>query len=126
VLESPDAPTTGTIRSVDAFELPAHLTHVVGRQRELVELQSLHGATRLLTLTGAGGSGKTRLARELAVRVAPEFERIGWADLTPVTDGSAVAQQVMDSLHVPDREGVAPDPSRGYRVDGNASGAGQL
>ena len=67
------------------------------------------GTTRLLTLTGAGGSGKTRLARELAVRVAPEFERIGWVDLTPVSDGAAVAQQVMECLHVPDREGAAPD-----------------
>ena len=51
-----------------AFDLPVHLTGFIGRDRELSELHALLPAARLLTLTGAGGSGKTRLAREFAAR----------------------------------------------------------
>ncbi|HEX6535840.1 MAG TPA: BTAD domain-containing putative transcriptional regulator [Gemmatimonadaceae bacterium] len=67
-------------------EPPVHLTPFIGRERELSELSGLLGATRLVTLTGAGGSGKTRLAREAAVRTAPAFGRVVWVGLAAVAD----------------------------------------
>lgn len=102
-------------------DLPGHLTHFVGRQRELEELQSLVCSTRLLTLTGAGGSGKTRLAGELAVKSASRFERVGWVDLTPVTEPAAVVQQLIESLHIPER--AESDPRDVVRVDISKSSA---
>src|SRR5947209_10111061 len=87
-------------------ELPVHLTRFVGRDAELNELARLLSGTRLLTLTGAGGSGKTRLARELAAHTASDFARIGWTELATLTDPSLVAQEVASALHIPDRIGV--------------------
>ena len=75
-------------------ELPVHLTHFVGRDQELAELTRLVPSARLLTLTGAGGSGKTRLARELALRCGGRFGRIGWVDLAPISDARLVAQEI--------------------------------
>jgi predicted ATPase/DNA-binding SARP family transcriptional activator len=96
--DSPCAPT---------LELPVHLTRFVGRDRELGDLTRLLGAVRLLTLTGAGGSGKTRLALEAARRAAPSFSRIAWADLAPLGEAQLLAQQVAAALHVPERAGAS-------------------
>ena len=56
-----------------AGQLPRPRTSFVGRERELESAQRLLGGTRLLTLTGPGGSGKTRLSIALAARVSGEF-----------------------------------------------------
>jgi hypothetical protein len=63
--------------------LPIRLTSFVGRQREIAELGGLLGGdARLLTLTGAGGSGKTRLALAVSSRVADRFgDGVGWVEL---------------------------------------------
>jgi predicted ATPase/DNA-binding SARP family transcriptional activator len=61
-----------------ATNLPAPATPLVGRERELAEAGELLRAHRLLTLTGAGGSGKTRLALELAAGAAAEYEHGAW------------------------------------------------
>lgn len=90
-----------------AAELPVHLTGFIGRTRELDELTRLLESVRLLTLTGAGGSGKTRLAREVATRAAGGFSRIAWADLAPVTEAALVAPAVAASLHVPEHAAFA-------------------
>jgi predicted ATPase/DNA-binding SARP family transcriptional activator len=90
------------------LELPVHLTRFVGRDRELDDLVRLVASTRLLTLTGAGGSGKTRLARETAARIAPAFERVGWVDLTPLAEVELVAQQAAAALHIAERAGASP------------------
>lgn len=86
-----------------AVELPVPLTRFIGRDRELEDLIRLIGAARLLTLTGAGGSGKTRLARETALRVAPSFARVAWVDLAALTDAGSLPQQVAAALHVAER-----------------------
>ncbi|MBV9879796.1 MAG: AAA family ATPase, partial [Gemmatirosa sp.] len=93
---------------IAAVELPVHLTRFVGRDRELEDLDRLVGSVRLLTLTGAGGSGKTRLAREAASHTAAAFQRVCWVDLAPLADPALVAQQVATALHVPERSGVTP------------------
>jgi len=86
-------------------DLPVHLTRFIGRGHELGELSRLIGATRLLTLTGAGGSGKTRLAREVAAAEAGRYSRIAWVDLAPVADPTIIAREVATTLHIPDRGG---------------------
>lgn len=88
--------------------LPFHLTGFVGRGRELDEVARLAGSVRLLTLTGAGGSGKTRLAEEVALRSAPAFGRIAWVDLASLADPGLLAQQVAAALHVVERPGTTP------------------
>jgi predicted ATPase/DNA-binding SARP family transcriptional activator len=93
---------------VPATELPIHLTRFIGRGRELDDVARLLVSTRLLTLTGAGGSGKTRLARETASRLAHTFGRVDWVDLAPLTDAELLPQQIATTLRVPERAGASP------------------
>lgn len=79
-------------------ELPAPLTPLLGRARELEETEHLLANTRLLTITGAGGSGKTRLALELARRVRNLFDDAVWVELAPLTDPELIAQQILVAL----------------------------
>jgi predicted ATPase/DNA-binding SARP family transcriptional activator len=78
--------------------LPVPLTPLLGRSRELEETDRLLDATRLLTITGAGGSGKTRLALELARRVQGRYEDVAWVELAPLTDPELIAQQMLVAL----------------------------
>ncbi|WP_328505460.1 LuxR C-terminal-related transcriptional regulator [Streptomyces sp. NBC_00391] len=83
--------------------LPAALTTFVGRRRDLAEVRHRLGTTRLLTLTGMGGVGKTRLALEVAAASATAFADGVWlVDLAPVWDPSLAANTVASSLGVPD------------------------
>ena len=63
------------LQSPDAYpnNLPAQLTSFIGREREMADVERLLSATRLLTLTGAGGSGKTRLALQVAADVLEAY-----------------------------------------------------
>jgi predicted ATPase len=79
--------------------LPNQLTSFVGRDRELEEIYDLMQDSRLVTLTGAGGSGKTRLALEFASEVLDEFPDGVWlADLATVEDPAQVPRSVAASL----------------------------
>ena len=91
-----------------AVHVPVHLTRFVGRGRELDDLAQLLLSARLLTLTGAGGSGKTRLAEELAFRHGASFARVGWVDLAPLADPNLLTQLVATTLRVPERSGTTP------------------
>jgi hypothetical protein len=73
--------------------LPLELSSFIGREREVVELRGLVGKTRLLTLTGPGGCGKTRLALAVAFEAAGSFENgARWAGLAPLSDPDLVPQ----------------------------------
>jgi predicted ATPase/class 3 adenylate cyclase len=79
--------------------LPHQLTSFVGRERELTELDGMLRRTRLLTLLGPGGCGKTRLALELARAHVDEFEGGVWlVELAPITDAEIVVQQAATVL----------------------------
>ncbi len=82
---------------------PLPLTRFVGRDRELRDLARLVPGTRLLTLTGAGGSGKTRLAGEATMRAPASFEAVLWTDLAPVQDESRIIAAIGVTLGVQER-----------------------
>src|SRR5512142_900007 len=83
--------------------LPAELTSFVGRRQELREVKRLLAGTRLLTLTGSGGAGKTRLALRAATDMARGFPDGAWLVLlAPVRDPLLVTQAVFGGLGVHD------------------------
>ncbi|WP_035127614.1 AfsR/SARP family transcriptional regulator [Conexibacter woesei] len=93
--DAPPAPEQ-PVRRLGA--LPVQATSFVGRARELEELDHLLDRERLVTLTGPGGAGKTRLALEAAARRGEE----AWlADLGALRDPALVPQQVATALRVP-------------------------
>ena len=92
-------------RSLDARpnNLPTQLTTFVGRDKELAEAVALLGATRLLSLTGPGGTGKTRLSLQVAAASADEFpDGIWFVPLEPVREPALVIPTVARTLGVAD------------------------
>jgi predicted ATPase/DNA-binding SARP family transcriptional activator len=88
-------------RNWQRHNLPAQLTSFLGREQELAMLGTLLGEARLVTLTGAGGTGKTRLAVEFAAGVVGRFADGVWlAELAGISDPGLVAGQVMEALGV--------------------------
>jgi predicted ATPase/DNA-binding CsgD family transcriptional regulator len=86
--------------------LPAPRDSFVGREREMVEIKRALAMTRLLTLTGAGGSGKTRLAVEVARDLVGAYSDGVWlVELAPLSEGGLVAQEVAGALEVSERPG---------------------
>jgi predicted ATPase/DNA-binding SARP family transcriptional activator len=86
--------------------LPVQLTSFVGRERELAELKPLLLANRLLTLTGPGGTGKTRLALRLTADVLETFASGVWlVELAPLADPTLVPQAVATTLGVREQPG---------------------
>ena len=98
------------VDAVPRHNLPDQLTSFVGRDREIDEIGRLLASTRLVTLTGAGGCGKTRLALQVAVASLPRFEDGTWlVELAPLADGHLVTQSVATVL------GVREGPTRSLR-----------
>ncbi|HYK26709.1 MAG TPA: adenylate/guanylate cyclase domain-containing protein, partial [Streptosporangiaceae bacterium] len=96
------------LASLDNPELPNNLPSVlsafVGRERELAEVRALARSSRLVTLTGAGGSGKTRLALQSAADLVDASPDGVWlAELAPITDGGQVPAAVAAGLGLPDQ-----------------------
>ena len=88
---------------------PAQLTSFIGREREIAAIRQAFAATRLLTLTGAGGSGKTRLALEAIAReTTATGQRGAWVELAPVRDPSLVAAAVLAALGTRDESDCSP------------------
>ncbi len=87
-----------------AHNLPANLTSFIGREREIAEVARLLGGTRLLTLTGTGGCGKSRLAVEVTRGLLGNFPDGAWVvELAALTDASLVPHTVGVALEVPER-----------------------
>jgi predicted ATPase/DNA-binding SARP family transcriptional activator len=95
--------------------LRAELTSFVGRDAELQQVAELLGAHRLITLTGPGGAGKTRLAVEAARAELPAMPDGVWlVELAPVTDPADVTSAVLSTLGL--REQVLVYPTRPRRL----------
>ena len=92
--------------SAGRHNLPAGRTSFIGRERELVEVKRALAMTRLLTLTGVGGSGKTRLALEVAGDLVGAYPDGVWlAELAPLADPGLVPQAVARALRVKEQPG---------------------
>ena len=90
-----------------AEHLPVQLTSFVGRTAEIDALRQTLVANRLVTLTGAGGAGKTRLAIQVAGQMAADFGAGAWyVDLAPIADPDLVPVAMAGAL------GLADQPSR--------------
>ena len=101
-----DFPALRTSSSVVSNNLPVQLTSFVGRQAEIASLCEALARNRLVTLTGAGGVGKTRLAVQVAVAMAGEFgDGVWYVDLAPITAAEVVPVTVARALGLPDQPG---------------------
>jgi predicted ATPase/class 3 adenylate cyclase len=97
------------LRTLDSFpgNLPVQLTSFIGRDDEIKTLRDALSASRLVTLTGVGGVGKTRLAIQLSADVVPEFPDGAWlCELAGADDSDAMIQLVAATLGVQPRPGT--------------------
>jgi predicted ATPase len=95
------------VAAAGVHSFPAVLTSFVGREQAVREVADLLGEFRLVTLTGPGGVGKTRLAGEIARLVAARFADGAWlAELAPVRDPGRVPSAVAVALGVREQPGV--------------------
>lgn len=103
-----------SLRTLEAVpnNIPIQLTSFVGREQDLAEALKLLGGARLLTLTGVGGSGKTRLAMQIAGEVLDDYEDGVWlVELAPVTDPDLLVQEAAEVFDVKEEAGRSLDES---------------
>jgi predicted ATPase/class 3 adenylate cyclase/DNA-binding CsgD family transcriptional regulator len=104
-----DFPPLRVAKVLASQSLPVQLTSFVGRDAEQTQVRELLRENRMLTLTGAGGAGKTRLAIEVAGRLSGEFSRfpqgVWCVDLAPITDPELVPLTVARAFGLPDQPG---------------------
>jgi predicted ATPase/class 3 adenylate cyclase len=96
------------IASLDAVpnNLPTRLTTFLGRSREIGEISALLAESRLLTLTGPGGTGKTRLSLEVAGRSLAAFpDGVFFVELAPISEPDLVPATIGQALGLPERGG---------------------
>ena len=124
-LASPELPSSfPALRSLDVIpnNLPVQLTSFIGRAREMTELKRLLTQTRLLTVTGTGGSGKTRLALEVVGHLLSDFDDGVWLiELAGFVDPALLTHVVAVVLNVREEPGrtlvqAMVDSLRGKRV----------
>ena len=101
-----------TVRSVEdnvLNNLPLQLTSFVGRQREISELKNLLGKAKLVTLTGSGGCGKTRLALETARQLVEFYQDGIWLiELASISDPRLVLSALTSTLGIPESRDAQP------------------
>lgn len=100
--EQPRRPLVAAL-AVDAPHLPAQWTRFFGRETEIAAVRSwLQNGIRLVTLTGTGGSGKTRLALEIARTLADESCHSLWfVPLADVSDAALIASEIVGAMRLP-------------------------
>ena len=109
------------LRSLEATpnNLPQQVTSFIGRERQLAETKALLGNTRLLTLLGAGGLGKTRLSLQVAADLIDGYPDGVWlVELAPLTDPQHVAQAVASVLRVKEEAGRPVQEALVKYIDG--------
>jgi predicted ATPase/class 3 adenylate cyclase/DNA-binding CsgD family transcriptional regulator len=101
-----DFPPLRDSKAAQTQSLPVQLTSFVGRINQISDIRNLLADNRFVTLTGAGGAGKTRLAIQVAGDTATEFrDGVSYVDLAPVTHEAVVPVAVARALGLPDQLG---------------------
>ena len=102
------------LRSLDAFpgNLPFQLSSFIGREADVERVETVMGDSRVTTLTGVGGVGKTRLALQVAADMTPRFRDGAWlCELAPVRDPEMVADAIASVFGVTARAGETLEQS---------------
>lgn len=97
------------LKSQDARQnnLPSSVSEFIGRKKEIEEIKELFTNTRLITLTGAGGTGKTRISIQIALEMIDEFENGVWLiELSPVTDPELIVKEISNILNLKEDPGI--------------------
>jgi predicted ATPase len=95
------------LKSLNQTNLPVQPTSLIGRERQLAEVVALVRGHRLVTLSGPGGSGKTRLALQVAAELVQEFPNGVWfVSLAALRDPRAVLPTIAQTLHLQQTEPV--------------------
>jgi predicted ATPase/DNA-binding CsgD family transcriptional regulator len=106
LLGNPLRPDLLSARPAQAHNLPAQVTSFIGRHRELAELKTLLLDSRLITLTGPPGTGKTRLALEVASTLLEHYrDGVYFVSLAPLRDASLVAHTIAQTIDVKESAG---------------------
>jgi predicted ATPase/class 3 adenylate cyclase len=123
------------LKTISNTNLPRPVSSFVGREREVAQIVSLlRGSARLVTLSGPGGTGKTRLAIEAGSELVGEFKAgVFWVDLSPIRDPALVTETISQVLgakdglaaHVAEREMLLLLDNLEHLIDA-ASDLGQL
>ncbi|MBX7237582.1 MAG: tetratricopeptide repeat protein [Caldilineales bacterium] len=99
------------LKTLDSFpnNLPTQLTSFIGRENEIAEVKQELESHRLVTLTGSGGVGKTRLSLQVAAELLDKFEHGVWfIELAPLTDPDLIPQTTLLALGVQGQQGKPP------------------
>jgi predicted ATPase/class 3 adenylate cyclase len=102
------------LRSLDAFpgNLPAQLSSFIGRQAEVSRIAAALTESRVVTITGVGGVGKTRMAIQVAAELLPRYREGAWlVELAPVRDPDGVVGAVAAAFRLTNRSGQTIDES---------------
>jgi predicted ATPase/class 3 adenylate cyclase len=109
ILELPS--TFPPLKTLDAFlnNLPIQLTTFIGRENEIAEVKQELESHRLVTLTGSGGTGKTRLSLQVAADLLEKFDHGVWfVELAPLTDSDLIPQTILSTIGVQEQQGKIP------------------
>jgi predicted ATPase/class 3 adenylate cyclase len=112
------------LRSLEVLpnNLPAQVTSFIGRAAEMTEVKRLLGTTRLLTLTGPGGTGKTRLSLQVAADVLESYSHGVWlVELATVSDPDLIGETIASAIDIREEAGRPPidtlvNALRGWRL----------
>jgi predicted ATPase len=85
-----------------ANNLPIQLSSFIGRERDIAEIRQLLGEHRLVSVIGAGGIGKTRVALRVATHLLDLFEEIWFVDLASLRDEKLIPAAILSALNVPE------------------------
>ena len=99
------------LKTLDLFpnNLPIQLTSFVGRENEIAELKQELDAHRLVTLTGSGGTGKTRLSLQVAADLLEHFDHGVWfIELAPLTDPDLIPQTILSAMGISEQPNKTP------------------
>ncbi len=94
-----------SISSKQKNNLPTQLTTFIGREKEIEEVKEAIKNYRLVTLTGSGGTGKTRLSLQVAAELLDQFEYTWFVELAPISDPDNVPQTILSTIGVSEQQG---------------------